>query len=133
MTARCELWTHAFGWECRLFAGGEMLATQVCRSDHEIRDVRNDVARGTHRERQDAMTDSAIEPMDDSDEWYESGPAPILDDPDAAVLMVRVGLAKADRARERYNTHPTGVLPGHRTGTFGRTFGRRGNRGRRNR
>ena len=53
------------------------------------------------------MTDSAIEPMDDSDEWYESGPAPILDDPDAAVLMVRVGLAKADRARERYNTHPT--------------------------
>ena len=36
MTARCELWTHAFGWECRLFAGGEMLATQVCRSDHEI-------------------------------------------------------------------------------------------------
>ena len=36
MTARCELWTHAFGWECRLFAGGAMLATPVSRSDHEI-------------------------------------------------------------------------------------------------
>jgi hypothetical protein len=27
MTARGELWTHAFGWECRLFAGGVMLAS----------------------------------------------------------------------------------------------------------
>ena len=36
MTARCELWTHAFGWDCRLFAGGEMRATQVCRCDEEI-------------------------------------------------------------------------------------------------
>jgi hypothetical protein len=39
MTARCELWTHGFGWECRLFAGGEILATQVCRSDREIEDL----------------------------------------------------------------------------------------------
>jgi hypothetical protein len=36
MTATCELWTHGFGWECRLFAGEEMIATQVCRNDTEI-------------------------------------------------------------------------------------------------
>ena len=34
--ATCERWTHAFGWECRLFAGHELIATQVCRSDAEI-------------------------------------------------------------------------------------------------
>ena len=36
MVATCEAWTHAVGWECRLFAGEEMIATQVCRSDTEI-------------------------------------------------------------------------------------------------
>ena len=36
MVATCELWTHAFGWECRLYAGDDMIATQVCRSDREI-------------------------------------------------------------------------------------------------
>ena len=34
--ATCELWTHAFGWECRLLLGGEWLATEVCRNDAEI-------------------------------------------------------------------------------------------------
>jgi hypothetical protein len=37
MVATCELWTHAFGWECRLYAGEDMIATQVCRSDEEIK------------------------------------------------------------------------------------------------
>ena len=36
MVATCEAWTHAFGWECRLFAGEDLIATQVCRSDTEI-------------------------------------------------------------------------------------------------
>jgi hypothetical protein len=34
--AACALRTHAFGWECWLFAGHELIATQVCRSDAEI-------------------------------------------------------------------------------------------------
>jgi hypothetical protein len=41
MTAKCELCTDAFGWECRRFAGGEMLATQVCRGDAEIETFAN--------------------------------------------------------------------------------------------
>ena len=36
MVATCQLWTHAFGWECRLFAGVDSIVTQVCRSDQEI-------------------------------------------------------------------------------------------------
>jgi hypothetical protein len=36
MVATCELWTHAFGWECRLYAGEDMIATQVCRSEQEV-------------------------------------------------------------------------------------------------
>jgi hypothetical protein len=31
----CELWRHPFGWELRLEAAGEMLQTQVCRSQKE--------------------------------------------------------------------------------------------------
>jgi hypothetical protein len=30
--AVCELWTHPFGWELRLEAAGEIIQTQVCRS-----------------------------------------------------------------------------------------------------
>ena len=36
MVATCQLWTHALGWECRLFAGEDMIATHVCRTDKEI-------------------------------------------------------------------------------------------------
>ena len=36
MVAICEPWTHAFGWECRLYAGEDTIATQVCRPDQEI-------------------------------------------------------------------------------------------------
>ena len=36
MVATCQLWTHAFGWECRLFASKDFIAIQVCRSDREI-------------------------------------------------------------------------------------------------
>jgi hypothetical protein len=33
LAARCELWTHPLGWECRLFAGEEeLIAIKVCRS-----------------------------------------------------------------------------------------------------
>jgi hypothetical protein len=34
-TATRELWSHQFGWELRLEAAGEMLQTQVCRSQEE--------------------------------------------------------------------------------------------------
>jgi len=33
--AVCALHTHDLGWECRLFSGEEMIATQVCRTDKE--------------------------------------------------------------------------------------------------
>ena len=36
LVATCGLWTHAFGWECRLFFGEDMIAAQVCRNDAEI-------------------------------------------------------------------------------------------------
>ena len=35
-TAKCELWTHLFGWELRLFANGQMVKTQVCRTQDEV-------------------------------------------------------------------------------------------------
>lgn len=37
-TATCELWSHAFGWELRLFVGKqtEIVQTQVCRSEDEV-------------------------------------------------------------------------------------------------
>jgi len=34
--AVCALHTHDLGWECRLFSGDDLIATQVCRSDAEI-------------------------------------------------------------------------------------------------
>lgn len=36
LVANCELWTHGFGWECRLFAGEELIATKVCRAQEEV-------------------------------------------------------------------------------------------------
>jgi len=36
MVATCELWTHQHGHECRLFAGEDMIAAQVCESPDEI-------------------------------------------------------------------------------------------------
>jgi hypothetical protein len=36
LAARCELWTHPLGWECRLIAGEQdLIATKVCRSRGE--------------------------------------------------------------------------------------------------
>jgi hypothetical protein len=37
--AVCELWKHPFGWELRLEAAGEMIQTQVCRSQKEWVDL----------------------------------------------------------------------------------------------
>jgi hypothetical protein len=34
--AICELWSHWAGWELRLEAAGELLQTQVCRSQDEV-------------------------------------------------------------------------------------------------
>lgn len=34
--ATCECWKHPLGREARLFAGEDMIAKQVCRSDAEI-------------------------------------------------------------------------------------------------
>ena len=34
--ATCELWTHELGWECRLLAGNELIASQVCRSQEDV-------------------------------------------------------------------------------------------------
>ena len=38
MRARCELWSHQFGFELRLVHGAEseLLRSQVCRTDDEI-------------------------------------------------------------------------------------------------
>ena len=38
-------------------------------------------------------TDPPIKPIDGSSSWIESGPDPILDDPDLATLIVRIGMA----------------------------------------
>jgi hypothetical protein len=38
-------------------------------------------------------TDPPMEPMDGTERWMETGPEPILDDADLAVLFVRVGMA----------------------------------------
>jgi hypothetical protein len=36
----CELWSHEFGWELRLVVdGGELIRSQVCRSQDEVLDV----------------------------------------------------------------------------------------------
>jgi hypothetical protein len=35
-TAACQIWTHAFGWECRLVIGDELIASQVCRSQENV-------------------------------------------------------------------------------------------------
>ncbi len=32
MVATSQFWTHGFGWEWRLFAGEDLIATLVCRS-----------------------------------------------------------------------------------------------------
>ena len=36
LVATCQLWTHAFGWECPLFSGEDMIAAHVYRNDTEI-------------------------------------------------------------------------------------------------
>jgi hypothetical protein len=38
--ARCEMWSHVFGWELRLIASGELLRSQVCRTQEEVFDIR---------------------------------------------------------------------------------------------
>jgi hypothetical protein len=37
-SASCVLYTHALGWELKV-ESGDLLLTQVCRSDQEIEDV----------------------------------------------------------------------------------------------
>jgi hypothetical protein len=37
--ARCAVWSHVFGHEVRLMAGGELLRSQVWRSTNEILDA----------------------------------------------------------------------------------------------
>ena len=37
--ASCELWTHVLGWELRLVASGELLRSQVCRTQEEVFDT----------------------------------------------------------------------------------------------
>ena len=49
--AVCALHTHDLGWECRLFSGEDMIATQVCRNDAEIESFCEDVARGRYKRR----------------------------------------------------------------------------------
>jgi hypothetical protein len=36
LVATGQLWSHEFGWECRLFAGEELIATQVCRAQDDV-------------------------------------------------------------------------------------------------
>lgn len=35
-TAKCELWTHVFGWELKLYAAGQFLQSQVCRTQDDV-------------------------------------------------------------------------------------------------
>jgi hypothetical protein len=49
--AVCAPHTHDLGCECRLFSGDDLIATHVCRSDAEDRDVRWHVAQGAGTER----------------------------------------------------------------------------------
>ena len=37
--AVCELWSHQLGWELRLIAAGDVLATKVCRSQEDVFDT----------------------------------------------------------------------------------------------
>ena len=37
--AECELWTHILGWELRLIVSGELLQSQVCRTQEEVFDT----------------------------------------------------------------------------------------------
>ena len=37
--AQCELWSHIVGWELRLIASGELLQSQVCRTQEEVFDT----------------------------------------------------------------------------------------------
>jgi hypothetical protein len=37
-TARCVMFTHQLGWELRIDSG-DLLMTQVCKSDQEIEDT----------------------------------------------------------------------------------------------
>jgi hypothetical protein len=37
LEARCELWTHPSGWECRLFAGDEeLVVAQACSAQEDV-------------------------------------------------------------------------------------------------
>jgi hypothetical protein len=35
-TAVCKLFSHQFGWKCRLLVGRELVQSQVCRSQEEV-------------------------------------------------------------------------------------------------
>jgi hypothetical protein len=37
--AECEMWSHILGWELRLIASGELLQSQVCRTQDEVFDT----------------------------------------------------------------------------------------------
>lgn len=37
--AVCEVWSHVLGWELRLLISGELVQSQVCRSQEELIDT----------------------------------------------------------------------------------------------
>jgi hypothetical protein len=37
--ASCQVWTHQFGWELRLEVNGDLLRSQVCRSEAAVRET----------------------------------------------------------------------------------------------
>ena len=39
LEAVCQYWTHQFGWELRLVIGGELVQSQVCRTEPEVFDT----------------------------------------------------------------------------------------------
>lgn len=41
-TARCEIWSHQFGFELRLLVGTELLQTQVVRTQPDLIRVQED-------------------------------------------------------------------------------------------
>ena len=63
------------------------------------------------------MTDPPMKPSRDTTRWFESGPDPILNDFEAAVMIIRIGMASNALSAQFY----AGRAALHHKGTAGRT------------
>lgn len=46
----CEVWSHQFGFELRMMVGRELLQSEVCRTQEDLIEVQELLARGTRSE-----------------------------------------------------------------------------------